>query len=126
MNAAGTKLEALRTRANCSIRAAALLVGMKSPSAWKHYEDDKSRMSIPADMVITLLREWVGEGDPAISTEDVLELSPSLRDLFHETGGSFSTTIHDERDNLKVDIHIQARNVDDMRNLLKAWTKATE
>ena len=122
----GDKLKALRLRAGKSIRDACTAVGMKTPSAWKHYEDDNTRDHIPADMVVELLRAWEGEGDPAISTEEILGLSPNLMELFKVTGHHFNTSVNVERSNIKLDLRMQARSMEDVRSFMRNWAQFME
>lgn len=119
----GKQLKELRERAGYSIRAACDVTGLKTPSAWKHYEDDVNRKSMPADMVIDLLQAWVGVGDPAISTADVLQLSPNLMTLFEDTGRNFNSTVFVERENIKLTVNVEARRLEDVQNFIAQWSE---
>jgi len=119
-------LRTLRDRAGQSIRQACDSAGLKTPSAWKHYEDDPSRTSMPADLVIELLRSWEGKGDPAITTEDVLQLSPNLLYLFKETGHHFNTSVGVEKSNVKVEIKVEARELREVRAFMRNWVRFIE
>lgn len=122
----GFHLKSLRVRADQSIREACRAIGVKTPSAWKHYEDDVDRTSMPADIVIDLLRAWEGKGDPAITTEEILQLSPSLMQLFKDTGHHFNTSVDIERSNIKVRLKLEARCIEDVRVFMKKWSKFME
>ena len=122
----GEKLRALRTRAGVSIRAAAADAGMKSASNWQHYESPKFEgWSLPADYTVRLASAWQGKGDPVITMEDVLELTPELAEFVAGHGSSlFTGSVRHKCEDITLKIDIQTTTIETLALLTEAFSSA--
>ena len=119
-------LKDLRTRVGESVRSAASTAGLRTPSAWKHYEDDGERKELPADIVIKLLQNWSGLGDPEVHPDEILELNSGLKSLFKDTSHNLNTAVDIEADNVSIQLTINARSYDDLHAVIERYVKALQ
>lgn len=109
-----------RSRLGLSIRDAAKAMGMKSPSGWQHYESvGADKEEIPAEMAIKMLYEWVGQGNPMITKEEILAICPTLAQFIEHMGPGSAQTYNsmlrfDERP-IKLSIDVEVEDIDHLK-----------